>query len=54
MQMQVCQRLFQRPGEQNMSDLPIDRISADLPPFTYTGVDYFRPIERTELLKGKA
>nr|XP_024656059.1 uncharacterized protein LOC112431629 [Maylandia zebra] len=28
-----------------MSDLPIDRISADLPPFTYVGVDYFGPIE---------
>ncbi len=41
----VCQRLFQRPGEQKMSDLPADRISADLPPFTYTGVDYFGPIE---------
>lgn len=41
----VYQRLFQRPGEQKMSDLPVDRISADHPPFTYTGVDYFGPIE---------
>lgn len=29
----VCQQLFQRPGEQKMSDLPADRISTDLPPF---------------------
>lgn len=35
----------QKLGEQKMSDLPIDRISADLPPFTYVGVDYFGPIE---------
>lgn len=41
----VCQRQRQKPGEQKMSDLPIDRISADLPPFTYVGVDYFGPIE---------
>lgn len=28
-----------------MSDVPIDRISTDLPPFTYVGTDYFGPIE---------
>ncbi len=28
-----------------MSDHPVDRISADLPSFTYTGVDYFGPIK---------
>lgn len=28
-----------------MSDLPVDRITADLPPFTCVGVDYFGPLE---------
>lgn len=41
----VCQRQWQKPGEQKMSDLPIDRISADLPPLTHVGVDYFGPME---------
>lgn len=41
----VCQKQRQKPGEQKMSDLPMDRISADLPPFTHVGVDYFGPIE---------
>ncbi len=28
-----------------MADLPTERITADLPPFTNVGVDYFGPID---------
>lgn len=28
-----------------MADLPQDRVSPDLPPFTHVGIDYFGPIE---------
>ncbi len=28
-----------------MADLPKERITADLPPFTNVGVDYFGPID---------
>ncbi len=28
-----------------MGDLPIDRLTPDLPPFTHVGVDYFGPLE---------
>nr|XP_055074289.1 uncharacterized protein LOC129453915 [Misgurnus anguillicaudatus] len=41
----TCQRQRQKPGEQKMADLPTDRISADLPPFTHVGMDYFGPME---------
>ena len=41
----TCQRQRQKPGMQKMSDLPVDRIAADLPPFTHVGVDYFGPLE---------
>lgn len=41
----VCQKQRQRPGEQKMSDLPVDRVLADSPPFTHVGLDYFGPIE---------
>lgn len=37
-----CCRNYSRPSEQKMADLPKNRISP-APPFTYTGVDYFRP-----------
>lgn len=41
----TCQRQRQRSGKQKMSDLSVDRVSADLPPFTCVGIDYFGPIE---------
>lgn len=41
----VCRRYKGKMGEQKMSDLPLERITPDLPPFTNTGVDYFGPIE---------
>lgn len=37
-----CRRNNSRPNEQKMADLPKNRISP-APPFTHTGVDYFRP-----------
>ena len=40
-----CRRLRGNVGEQKMADLPSDRITPDLPPFTKVGVDYFGPIE---------
>ena len=33
------------PGEQFMASLAEDRLIPDKPPFTYVGVDYFRPLE---------
>lgn len=41
----VCRRQRGKVGEQKMSDLPTDRITPDLPPFTLVGMDYFGPIE---------
>ena len=41
----VCRRLHAVVGEQKMADLPKDRVTPDLPPFTHVGVDYFGPIE---------
>lgn len=32
-------------GEQKMADLPVERITPDLPPFTNEGGDFFGPIE---------
>jgi len=40
-----CRKQRARVGEQKMSDLPEDRLTADNPPFTSTGVDYFGPFE---------
>lgn len=41
----TCRRHHAPMGEQKMADLPKDRITPDLPPFTYVGADYFGPIE---------
>ena len=40
-----CRRQQAKAGEQKMADLPLDRITPDLPPFTHVGLDYFGPIE---------
>lgn len=40
-----CRRYKGKPGEQKMSDLPIERVIPDLPPFTNVCVDYFGPID---------
>ena len=39
-----CRRMQAAAGEQKMADLPKDRVSPDLPPFTHVGIDYFGPI----------
>lgn len=41
----TCKLQRQSASGQKMADLPIDRVSTDLPPFTHVGMDYFRPIE---------
>ncbi|XP_077978766.1 uncharacterized protein LOC144434185 [Glandiceps talaboti] len=41
----TCRTLHPKTGGQKMSDLPIDRVTSDEPPFTKVGVDYFGPIE---------
>ena len=38
-----CKRRCQLPFEQNMADLPPDRITPDKPPFTFVGIDCFGP-----------
>ncbi len=40
-----CRRHQVRTGEQKIALLPVERITPDLPPFTYAGIDYFGPIE---------
>lgn len=32
-------------GEQEMADLPIDKLTPDQPPFTHVGIEYFGPLE---------
>ena len=40
-----CRRMLATVGEQKMADLPEDRVSPDLPPFTHVGIDFFGPLE---------
>ncbi|XP_006818607.1 uncharacterized protein LOC102806053 [Saccoglossus kowalevskii] len=40
----ICRHYRAKTGEQMMADLPRERLTADEPPFTNTGVDYFGPI----------
>lgn len=39
-----CRHLHSNLGEQKMADLPKERITPDLPPFTFVGADFFGPI----------
>ena len=41
----VCRRLHGTTGQQQMADLPVDRVSHDAPPFSYVRVDYFGPFD---------
>lgn len=41
----ICRRLNSLPGCQQMADLPADRVTPNVPPFTHVGVDYFGPFE---------
>lgn len=40
-----CRKYKGKLCQQKMADLPRERITPDLPPFTNVGVDYFGPIE---------
>ena len=39
-----CQKNNTSPGEQMMADLPLVRLTPDVPPFTNIGIDYFGPL----------
>ena len=39
----VGRRINATPGQQQMADLPLDRVSPDEPPFTNVGIVYFGP-----------
>ncbi|XP_071812124.1 uncharacterized protein [Apostichopus japonicus] len=41
----TCKRHNARREEQLMASLPEERVTADKPPFTYAGLDYFGPID---------
>ena len=40
----ICRRLQGRPMTQKMADLPVDRLTPDRPPFTFSAVDLFGPL----------
>ena len=40
----TCKKLYAKPGSQQMSSLPPERIQVDTPPFVNIGVDCFGPI----------
>ena len=40
----ICRRVHGRPSQQLMADLPVDRLTSDLPAFSNTGIDFFGPI----------
>ena len=39
----VCKKLFGKPCTQQMANLPAERLEANIPPFTYVGIDAFGP-----------
>lgn len=41
----TCRKNRARPGEQKMAHLPGERLTANLPPFSNIGLDYFGPFE---------
>ncbi|XP_047500211.1 uncharacterized protein LOC125046476 [Penaeus chinensis] len=43
----TCRRVNSKPLTQRQGELPLERISADSPPFTHTGVDCFGPFNLT-------
>jgi hypothetical protein len=43
-QCKVCRRQRTMPCQQQMADLPAERVTVQQPPFTNSGVDYFGPI----------
>ena len=40
----TCRKLQGRPLMQKMADLPVDRVTPDRPPFTFSAVDLFGPL----------
>lgn len=40
-----CQKMIARPANQEMADLPKERLAAGRPPFYFTSVDFFGPID---------
>ena len=39
-----CRRMFAKPQEQVMADLPFARLQLNTHPFACTGIDYFGPL----------
>ena len=40
----TCRKCFEPPCVQLMADLPFDRVTPDMPPSNFVGVDFFGPI----------